>query len=108
MIPMRLWARMRVIALGKKSFVTGFRLVGMPGIEVKTSDEALKEIMKIAKDRETGLILVSDDIAKPIRQKIINLKTKQPLPLIYELPAPGAPQEKIEYRTLLRSILKMA
>jgi len=98
---------MRVIALGKRSFVTGFRLVGIPGIEVKTSDEALKEIIKMAKDKEIGLIIVGDDIAKPIRQKITNLKTKQLLPLIYELPAPGSPQEKVEYRTLLRSILKM-
>ncbi|MGQ9718457.1 MAG: V-type ATP synthase subunit F [Nitrososphaerales archaeon] len=98
---------MRVIALGKKSFVTGFRLAGVPGIEIKTSDEALKEIMKMAKDREIGLIMVGDDIAKPIRQKITNLKTKQPLPLIYELPAPGSPKEKAEYRTLLRSALKM-
>jgi vacuolar-type H+-ATPase subunit F/Vma7 len=99
---------MRVIALGKRSFVTGFRLVGMPGIEVKTSDEALKEIMKMAKDKEIGLILLDNDIAKPIRQKIINLRTKQLLPLIYELPAPGSPQEKVEYKTLLRSVLKMA
>ncbi|MEM3624784.1 MAG: V-type ATP synthase subunit F [Nitrososphaerales archaeon] len=98
---------MRVIALGKKTFVTGFRLAGMPGIEVRTSEDALKEIMKIAKDKDVGLILLDDDVAKPIRQKIINLRTKQPLPLIYELPAPGSPQEKVEYKTILRSILKM-
>ncbi|MCP8307877.1 MAG: V-type ATP synthase subunit F [archaeon] len=98
---------MRVIAIGKRSFVTGFRLAGIPGIEVKTPDDALKEIKKMVQNKEIGLIIVGDDVARPVRRKLTDIKAKQPIPLIYELPAPGSPQEKIEYRTLLRSILKM-
>lgn len=99
---------MRIIALGKRGFVTSFRLVGIPGIEVRTPDEAFKEIMRMVKDKEIGLIIVGDDVARPIRDKIISLKVKQPIPLIYEIPAPSSPQEKVEYRTILRSMLKMA
>ncbi|MGQ9468784.1 MAG: V-type ATP synthase subunit F [Nitrososphaerales archaeon] len=99
---------MRVIAIGKRSFVAGFRLAGIPGIEVKTAEEALEKVRKMVQSKEVGLIIVGDDVARPVRRKLTDIKAKQPIPLIYELPAPGSPQEKIEYRTLLRLILKMA
>ncbi|MCP8311806.1 MAG: V-type ATP synthase subunit F [Candidatus Methylarchaceae archaeon HK02M1] len=102
------WARMRVVAVGKTSFVTGFRLSGVAGIDVKTPEEALKEIMKMMQDKRVGLILVSDDVGRPIRSKLIDIRTKQAVPLIYEIPAPGSSLEKIEYRDLLKSMLKMA
>ncbi|MCP8309948.1 MAG: V-type ATP synthase subunit F [Candidatus Methylarchaceae archaeon HK01M] len=102
------WARMRVVAVGKTSFVTDFRLSGVAGIDVKTPEEALKEIMRMMQDKRVGLILVSDDVGRPIRSKLIDIRTKQAVPLIYEIPAPGSSLEKIEYRDLLKSMLKMA
>ncbi len=99
---------MRIVAVGKRSFVVGFRLAGVTGVEVKTSEEALKEITKMMRNKEVGLILVSDDIGKPIRNKLTAMRTKQAVPLLYEIPEPGGTLEKIEYRDLLKSMLKMA
>lgn len=96
---------MKVVAVGGKAFVTGFVLSGVNGEYVTSSTEALQKIEKLVKDPDVGLIMVSDDVAKPIRDELTNVRTKKAVPLIYEVPGPGSKAEKVEYRAMLRSIL---
>ena len=96
---------MKVVALGGKAFVTGFVLSGVTGSYVDTPGAALDRISKLLKDPDVGLIMVSDDIAKPIREELTTLRSKRAVPLIYEVPGPGSKQEKVEYRAMLRTIL---
>lgn len=96
---------MRVIAVGTRSFVSGFRLAGVDGLEAATPDEALKTVETLMSDKNTGLIMVSSDVAEPLRSRLTELRSKKPVPLIYEVPAPGSKAVKIEYRTMLRQIL---
>ena len=96
---------MRVVAIGSRGFVAGFELAGMDGIRVESSEQALSQIMSNLSKPDVALILVSDDVAGPIHDRLTEIRTERPMPLIYEIPAPGSKKEKVEYRAMLKSIL---
>ena len=96
---------MKVVAVGGKAFVTGFVLSGVSGEYVTSSDEALKKIEKLVLDPKVGLIMVSDEVSKPIDEALTAIKSKKAIPLIYEVPGPGSKKQKVEYRAMLRAIL---
>ena len=96
---------MKVVAVGGKAFVAGFVLSGVNGEYVSDSPAALDKIENLSKDPEVGLIMVSDEVAKPITEQLTQLKAKKAIPLIYEVPGPGSKKDKVEYRAMLRAIL---
>ncbi len=96
---------MRVTAIGSRGFVSGFRLAGVEGREAGTPGEALKIIEALMVEKTTGLVVVSSDVAEPLRARLTELRSKHPIPLVYEVPAPGAKAAKVEYRSMLRQIL---
>ena len=96
---------MKVVAVGGKAFVTDFVLSGVSGEYVSTPSAALETVRRISKDPTVGLIMVSDEVAKPISDQLTALRTKNAIPLIYEVPGPGSKKEKVEYRAMLRAIL---
>ena len=96
---------MRVVAVGGRAFVTGFLLSGVSGEYVSSPGEALEKIEKLVRDPQVSLIMVSDEVAKPLGARLTAIRKRRATPLIYEVPGPGSKKEKVEYRTLLRSIL---
>ncbi|MDE1852276.1 MAG: V-type ATP synthase subunit F [Thaumarchaeota archaeon] len=96
---------MKVVAVGGKAFVTGFVLSGVSGEYAPTSSAALEKIEALSKDPTVGLIMVSDEVSKPISDQLTVMKSKKAIPLIYEVPGPGSKKEKVEYRAMLRAIL---
>jgi V/A-type H+/Na+-transporting ATPase subunit F len=96
---------MRIVAIGSRVFVTSFQLAGVKGVKVETPQEALTEINKMDDNSGVGLVLLSDDIGKEIRYQLTNIRSKRPIPLIFELPSPGSKKEKVDYRALLKQIL---
>lgn len=96
---------MKVVAVGGKAFVTGFVLSGVSGEYVSSPAAALEKVQSLVKDPEVGLIMISDDMAKPIRDDLTAVRSKRAVPLIYEVPGPGSKAEKVEYRAMLRAIL---
>ncbi len=96
---------MKVVAIGGKAFVTGFVLAGVSGEYVSSPPEALEMVKKLVTNPDIGLIMVSGEVAKPIRDELTAVRTKRAVPLIYEVPGPGSKAEKVEYRAMLRSIL---
>ncbi len=96
---------MKVVAVGGKAFVTGFVLSGVSGEYVSTASAALEKIESLSADPTVGLIMVSDEVAKPILDRLTALRAKKAVPLIYEVPGPGSKKEKVEYRAMLRAIL---
>jgi V/A-type H+-transporting ATPase subunit F len=95
---------MQIVAIGSRVFVTSFQLAGVKGIKVDTSAQAFAEINKM-NDGDTGLVLLSDDLGKEIRNQVTVLRAKRPIPLIFELPSPGSKKEKVDYRMMLKQIL---
>ena len=96
---------MKVVAVGGKAFVTGFVLSGVTGEYASSPAAALEKIRKLVLDPKVGLIMVSDEVAGPIREELTSVRSKRPIPLIYELAGPGSKKEKVEYRAMLRAIL---
>lgn len=96
---------MKVVAVGGKAFVTGFVLSGVSGEYASSPASALQRIEALSKDPTVGLIMVSDEVAKPIVNELTTLRAKKAIPLIYEVPGPGSKKEKVEYRAMLRAIL---
>lgn len=96
---------MQIVAVGNRSFVTGFQLAGVKGIEVQDSEQALRTVNHLIAETDTGLIILSSGTAKPIRSQLTAIRSKKAVPLIYEVPSPGSKQEKIEYRDMLKQIL---
>lgn len=96
---------MKVVAVGSKAFVTGFVLSGVTGGYVSTPQAALRKVEELSKDPKVGLIMVSDDVAKSIRDELTLMRSKRAIPLIYEVPGPGSKKERVEYRAMLRAIL---
>lgn len=96
---------MKVVAVGGKAFVTGFVLSGVSGVYVSTPEAALEKVESLVKDPQVGLIMVSDEVAKPIGEQLTSIRSKRAVPLIYEVPGPGSKKEKVEYRAMLRAIL---
>lgn len=96
---------MKIVAVGTRVFVSGLRLAGIEGFKVDNSAEALDAVNRLLKDKEVGLILLSDDISRSIRSRLNEIRSKHPTPLIYEVPAPGSKKEKFEYRDMLKQIL---
>jgi len=96
---------MKVVALGSKPFVSGFRLAGVPGIEISSPEELLKEVENQISLGDVGLIIVDEDYARAVRDRLAEIRAVNPTPLIYELPGPGTKPEKIDYRSMLRKIL---
>ncbi|QQG48101.1 MAG: V-type ATP synthase subunit F [archaeon] len=96
---------MKVVAVGGKAFVTGFVLSGVTGEYVSSPAAALDKIRKLVTDSKVGLIMVSDEVAGPIRDDLTAVRSKRAIPLIYEVPGPGSRKEKVEYRAMLRAIL---
>lgn len=96
---------MKVVAVGGKAFVTGFVLSGVNGEYVSSSGAALEKVEGLCRDPDVGLIMVSDEVANPIRDELTSLRSKKAVPLIYEVPGPGSKKEKVEYRAMLRAIL---
>jgi V/A-type H+-transporting ATPase subunit F len=93
------------MAVGSRIFVTSFQLAGVEGIKVDSSTEALHHINSLDTVSDVGLVLISEDIGKEIRTQLTNIRTNRPIPLIFELPAPGSTKEKVDYRALLKQIL---
>jgi len=95
----------KVVAVGGKAFVTGFVLSGVTGEYASSATTALDKIEKLSRDPSVGLIMVSDEVAKPIAGELTAMRAKKAIPLIYEVPGPGSKKEKVEYRAMLRAIL---
>ena len=98
---------MRIVAIGEQAFITGFELTGVEGVET-TSKEALGKLKILMDTPDMGLILVSDDIWKEVSDEMSDLRLKKPVPLIYSVPSPGSKSEKIEYRELIKRMLKIS
>lgn len=96
---------MRVIAIGSRVFVTSFQLAGIEGIKVESPSDALDKISTVGAANNVGLILLSDDIGREIRNALTSIRSKRTIPLIFELPSPGSSKENVDYRALLKQIL---
>lgn len=98
---------MKIVAIGGRPFVSGLQLAGVDGMHVSTPKEALQKIKQLMNQSNIGLIIISDDFEKEIKDQITDIRLKKAVPIIYSVPAPGNKQEKVHYRELVKQMLKI-
>lgn len=96
---------MRVVAVGTRSFIMGFRLAGAGGIEVTDAKELLSVVNRLMNDPEIGLIILPEELTDEIKNEINEIRSKKPIPLIYVVPSTLTSAKGMNYRALLRQVL---
>jgi len=95
----------KLVTVGSKVFVTSFQLAGVQGMIADTPEKALEEIKKLTEDSDIGLVLISDDVSKPISDNLTRIRAEKSTPLIFSLPATGSDKTDVDYRVMLKKIL---
>lgn len=95
---------MKIVTVGSRSFVTSFQLAGVPGTISETPEQTLSEIEVLVEEPDVGLILVSDNVSKPIGDQLTRIRAEKST-LIFSLPAVGSEKTDVDYRAMLKKIL---
>ncbi|EYE88975.1 Vacuolar H+transporting two-sector ATPase F subunit [Fervidicella metallireducens AeB] len=66
--------------------LVGMRIAGIKGTLAESADEAEKLIDNLLKDKEIGIILITERLGREIKNKISHIKEKMVYPLIIEVP----------------------
>ena len=79
---------MKLMVVGHPEAVLGFALVGIGGRAASTAQEANEALDEALSTEDIGIILVTDNVAAMIDQRMEQLKMKSTVPLVVEIPAP--------------------
>jgi V/A-type H+-transporting ATPase subunit F len=66
--------------------LTGMRLSGVEGVVVHEREEILKELAKVKKNRDIGIILITELLAERVKLELDEIKLSSSLPIIVEIP----------------------
>lgn len=65
---------------------SGMRLAGVDGVVVHEPAEVKEALDQCMKDREIGILLITEKLAQDMEKEIKDIKLNYPLPLIVEIP----------------------
>jgi vacuolar-type H+-ATPase subunit F/Vma7 len=82
---------MKLMVIGHPEAVLGFSLAGVSGRVATTSAEVNQALDYALAAADVGIILVTEDVAALIEQRMDQLKMHSTVPLVVEIPAPGGP-----------------
>lgn len=86
---------MRIGVIGDPSTVLGFRLAGVKDAhETEDPREALEALKALFRDKEVGLIIITEGLADKLRGEIDRLTRGVVTPLLVEIPDKGGPIER--------------
>ncbi|PJB58145.1 MAG: ATP synthase subunit F, partial [Candidatus Infernicultor aquiphilus] len=60
--------------------LTGMRLSGIEGVVVHEREEILKELAKVKKNRDIGIILITELLAERVKLELDEIKLSSSLP----------------------------
>ncbi|HOT93018.1 MAG TPA: V-type ATP synthase subunit F [Anaerolineae bacterium] len=91
------------MVIGHQDAVQGFALVGVDG-QIATTSEAVNQALDVAlNDKNTGIILVTEDAADLARQRVDHLVAHSTVPLVVEIPGPaGMSADRPELGEIIR------
>lgn len=79
---------MRIWIIGHPEAVLGFALSGVNGRVAATAGEANAALDEALRMPDTGVVLVTKDVARLMQPRMDELKLRSTLPLIVEVPSP--------------------
>lgn len=64
----------------------GMKLAGIDGVVVHAREEILEAIAKARKDKDIGILILTELIVDQVRAEVMDMKLKVKTPLIVEIP----------------------
>jgi vacuolar-type H+-ATPase subunit F/Vma7 len=87
--------------IGDNKMVTGFRLVGVEGIEVNTVDQAREALSNTLIRSDVALIMLSQQFSPQMQAEIARIRSSRVTPLIVELPGSVGPRTETKLSDLI-------
>jgi len=91
--------------IGDEDTVRGFRLAGVDGQIVSSSEEAATALESAVGQRDIGVVIITDAVAADIRAQVDTIRLEREQPLLVEIPGPAGP---IPGRKTLRQLVQEA
>jgi vacuolar-type H+-ATPase subunit F/Vma7 len=93
--------------IGDGDMITGFRLVGVEGVEASTTDEAHTALNKALTRSDVGVIIISEAffIDPSMRAEVDKIRQERVTPLIVEIPGSKGPANKMQLSEMISKIL---
>ncbi|MDD5370953.1 MAG: V-type ATP synthase subunit F [Anaerolineaceae bacterium] len=79
---------MKLLVIGHADAVLGFSLVGVAGLVAANADQVNQALDQALARDDAGIILVTDDVAALIEERMNQLRMHSTVPLVVEIPAP--------------------
>lgn len=80
---------MQYFVIGDQDTVLGFSLVGVSGLQATTPAEAKAAWENALRDKENGIIIITEGVADMIRSTVDRYLFSESFPLVVEIPAAG-------------------
>jgi V/A-type H+-transporting ATPase subunit F len=95
---------MKIFFIGDSLLVNGYRTSGIESIPVSSPEELLKEVDKVFKMEDVGVVLVDQDYSSQVKDRIEYLKMKRVMPVLVEVPGRRVTSE-IELKSMISRIM---
>ncbi|MDT7875092.1 MAG: V-type ATP synthase subunit F [Sulfolobaceae archaeon] len=95
----------KVIVVGDRYTVNLFRLIGTEGYILDDPLKLEDTLIKLKKREDIDLILVSNDLYSPVREKVENLVIEQKKPLVTIIPTPFSESKPLDVKSLILKAL---
>ncbi len=92
---------MHAFVIGDNYMNTGFRLVGVEGVEVTSVDEAKVALNKALEIIDIAVIIIDEEFSSKMREEIANIRSTRTNPLIVEIPGPLGSKGEIRLSDLV-------
>lgn len=66
--------------------LTGMRLSGVEGVVVHEKEEILKELAKVKRSGDIGILIITELLAERVQLELNEMKLSHSLPVIVEIP----------------------
>lgn len=87
---------MKVLIIGHPDAVLGFSLAGVSGRLASTEAEINQALDDAQAAKDVGIVLVTQDVAELIPDRMEHLKLRSTIPLVVEIPSSGSLPEDQE------------
>ena len=81
---------MKIMVIGNPQAILGFSLVGVQGRVATTETEINAALDRAFTSSDVGIILMTEDAARMIGDKMDYLRLHSSVPLVVEIPNPGS------------------
>lgn len=93
--------------IGDHDMVIGFRLVGVKGVEVNSSEMARRSFAEALERKDIAIVFISQNFSSQIRNDIEKARLERRTPIIVEIPGSRGPKEETRLSDIVSKSLGM-